>query len=301
MLPGANPGRGRRLGGQNSTSQNTVEELTRNLMDYGGVRLPWLGMTLFLAGISLLLLRHVEVTDSSPVPSVGGEVYYPGELKPPKTPDFFIMVDRDSVRMVAMFKAVPRTQMKVVMTDVDAPTCGASNADINVWPNKYWSVLERRGTTPFGTTEYHPMLIDVHPTAIDVVVACRTLTKPLHDSYATRALDFYPPAGGKLILGNAAAREVYRRTLPEHVAFSVSGNLDTRVSGPQGRGVLPSMWDERVVGTDSFVIRARWEDVTARVRREYFTFFAAALLGLAFGAMLEALRPLLDHRLASRS
>ncbi len=256
------------------------------------LRLSWLVMALISGAISLELLHHVEMTTSEPVPSIGGEVYYLGNLRAPKAPDFLISIAGDSVRIAAMFKAIPHTQMKIIMTDIKPETCGSANATINVWPTGTWSILERRGTIPFGTTEEHPMLIDVHPTAIDVLVSCDTSTKPLHDSYATRALDFYPPAAGKLVLG--PTREVYRRSLPEHVAFSVAGNLDTHITGPLGRGVIPSMWDERVVGSDAFVIRARWEDIRARIEREYYTFFAAALLGLAFAAIMEGLRRLLD-------
>jgi hypothetical protein len=253
----------------------------------------WAATAAIITTISLILLREVESTNSSPVPSIGAEVYYASIQKAPKTPDILVSIDGDSVRIQALFKADPLLrQMKLVVTDAKPDSCSATNATIHVWPSQY-SFSEKRGTNPYGLTEEHPMLLDVYPMGGgDIWVTCALATRPLHDSFSTRALDFYPPAPGKLILGKP--REVYTRTLPEHVSFSVTGNLDVRVSGPIGRGVIPSIWDERIVGDDAFVIRARWEDIAARATRNYLTFFAAALLGLAFAALLEAIRPLIE-------
>lgn len=249
----------------------------------------WLVVALMVAGVALVTQRHVTWTSTAVVPAVGGSILYLHGESPSKIPDFMLYIEGDSLTLEALFKSLPGWQMKVVMTDIQPATCTAYNAIETLSPASW---TESHGTIPFGNSQSNDSMLNVTSAGrgSDVSITCKLKTRPLHDSYATRALDFYKTLPGEFKEPGGS----YYWTDLEHLAVSVTGNLDVAVSGPSGHGVIPSYFDERIVGSDALKARIRWDDKAASVTREWYIYVSAMLFGLAAGFFIEWARPIID-------
>lgn len=134
------------------------------------------------------------------------------------------------------------------------------------------------------------------PAQKKVSVSCDVTDLPERETYVTRRIAFEPPLNQDTM--TAAASGGFLPVFPlmvsiqrvtESTGFTTSGGERVR-DNPIG-AVLESSY----LSQNDPIIRAFWSDERARTRQTFWLFTMAALAGIGFAAILEAIRPLVEH------
>lgn len=257
------------------------------------VKNVWLIVSAVMVLASVLTFHHFNTAERNVVvPMVGGEVYYRANDHITSTPEFFLSDTDVSTLLTVHAGSAPNRPFLLQVSDVSGSDCVSRNAKVSrIDQLAYSQTLPSIPLSSFTRTLY---TFEVLPRKSETLLTCTLTTHPLHDTYVTRVIDFVPPGAMTVETGNAANRALYLRKTPEFVAFNIAGTVDVQDNGPDATSPMATLAQEKVVETDSFHIRARWTNTYAEEKRDFWTFIAAAVVGLALATLIEWARPFID-------
>lgn len=253
----------------------------------------WLIVSALMVLTSILMFRHYNTADRTVVvPMVGGEVYYQPIDKISSTPEFFVSDTDVSTLLTVHAGSIPHHPFLLQVSDVAGSDCVSGDATISrIEQLTHSQTLPSIPISSFTRVLY---TFRVLPKANQTILTCTLTTHPLHDTYATRVIDFVPPGTVRFKLGSPPNAMLFFRKVPEFVAFNIAGTVDVQDNGPDSKSPFATLYQEKVVASDTFHIRARWTNTYAQEKRDFWTFIAAAVVGLALATLIEWARPFIE-------
>lgn len=261
----------------------------------------WLIVTMILAMSSIAIFAHYDwASNSAVMPIAGGSVilkrlpvkYIVAAIWAYSTTEAvtFLTLDLETSRSVNAIAFV---------TDAIPSTCVISGGQFTHNPRASYVGEDRILAEPFDLRTRKVYEIPLKTDASHLTfMTCNITAFPGRETFASRTIAFSPVGINTNITKTLPLG--YFRLFPEFVSFTVAGNSEIYVNGVAGTGPLAVLQQDYEVSPMHPVVRARWNDIQSDSRKQYGTFFAAALLGLATGTLLEFLRPYLNGQRGGR-